>query len=161
MCFSNKVELKIIFSDEEDCRKCTQCDNAYIWPGMVPDPVWGRLIILTTNIDFPFCNCNRKNKLSLVDRKSIFLQYMGTQQTPFVRRLVRKLLLYICGSKDKYRQLRDMHTLDTHMSEVKTLCGRAGLDENGVPIILPYDSLISFVSRFFELFRFVGHLLLV
>ena len=34
------------------------------------------------------------------------------------------------------------------MSEVKTLCGRAGLDENGVPIILPYDSLISFVSQF-------------
>ncbi len=76
-------------------------------------------------------------------------QYMGTQQTPFVRRQVRKLLLYICGSKDKYRQLRDMHTLDTHMSEVKTLCGRAGLDENGVPIILPYDSLISFVSTFY------------
>ena len=80
--------------------------------------------------------------------KFFFFQYMGTQQTPFVRRQVRKLLLYICGSKEKYRQLRDMHTLDTHMSEVKTLCGRAGLDENGVPIILPYDSLISFVSQF-------------
>ncbi len=79
---------------------------------------------------------------------------MGTPQQAFVRRQVRKLLLYICGSKDKYRQLRDMHTLDTHMGDVKTLCGRAGLDDNGVPVILPYDSLISFVSDQFGLFSF-------
>lgn len=38
-----------------------------------------------------------------------------TQQTPFVRRQVRKLLLYICGDKDKYRQLRDLHSLKSHM----------------------------------------------
>ncbi len=73
---------------------------------------------------------------------------MMTQQTPFVRRQVRKLLLYICGSKEKYRQLRDMHTLETHMSEVRTLCHRAGLGENGLPVILPYDSLITLVCSF-------------
>ena len=34
---------------------------------------------------------------------------------PFVRRQVRKLLLYICGNKDTYRQLRDLHALDAHI----------------------------------------------
>ena len=47
------------------------------------------------------------------------LQYMMTQQTPFVRRQVRKLLLFICGTKDKYRQLRDLHTLESHMRDIK------------------------------------------
>ncbi|KAB0396716.1 hypothetical protein E2I00_019836, partial [Balaenoptera physalus] len=41
-------------------------------------------------------------------------EYLMIQQTPFVRRQVRKLLLFICGSKEKYRQLRDLHTLDSH-----------------------------------------------
>lgn len=42
-------------------------------------------------------------------------EYMMTHQTPFVRRQVRKLLLFICGNKDKYRQLRDLHALESHM----------------------------------------------
>lgn len=42
-------------------------------------------------------------------------EYMMTSQTPFVRRQVRKLLLFICGNKEKYRQLRDVHALNTHM----------------------------------------------
>ncbi len=42
-------------------------------------------------------------------------EYMMAQQTPFVRRQVRKLLLYICGSKEAYRQLRDVHALETHV----------------------------------------------
>ena len=74
---------------------------------------------------------------------------MMTQQTPFVRRQVRKLLLYICGSKDKYRQLRDLHALETHMKQVQTMCGRAGLEANLThlaPITMPYDNLISLVS---------------
>jgi E3 ubiquitin-protein ligase UBR4 len=36
-------------------------------------------------------------------------------QTPFVRRQVRKLLLFICGNKEKYRQLRDLHALVSHV----------------------------------------------
>ena len=39
-------------------------------------------------------------------------EYMMTQQTPYVRRQVRKLLLYICGTKDKYRELG----ISTHFS---------------------------------------------
>lgn len=42
-------------------------------------------------------------------------EYMMCIQTPFVRRQVRKLLMYICGNKEKYRQLRDLHALETHM----------------------------------------------
>lgn len=42
-------------------------------------------------------------------------EYMMTHQTPFVRRQVRKLLLFLCGNKDKYRQLRDLHALESHM----------------------------------------------
>ncbi len=34
------------------------------------------------------------------------------------------------------------------MSEVRTLCHRAGLGENGLPVILPYDSLITLVCSF-------------
>lgn len=42
-------------------------------------------------------------------------EYMMSYQTPFVRRQVRKLLLFICGNKEKYRQLRDVHALVSHV----------------------------------------------
>lgn len=75
------------------------------------------------------------------------------QQTPFVRRQVRKLLLFICGSKEKYRQLRDLHTLDSHVRGIKKL-----LEEQGIYLrasvvtassgsALQYDTLISLVRR--------------
>ncbi|KAF3820259.1 hypothetical protein GH733_015768 [Mirounga leonina] len=54
-------------------------------------------------------------------------EYLMIQQTPFVRRQVRKLLLFICGSKEKYRQLRDLHTLDSHVRGIKKL-----LEEQGI-----------------------------
>lgn len=40
-------------------------------------------------------------------------------QTPFVRRQVRKLLLFICGNKEKYRQLRDLHALISHVQVIE------------------------------------------
>jgi E3 ubiquitin-protein ligase UBR4 len=42
-------------------------------------------------------------------------ELLGTPQAPFVKRQVRKLLLLICGSREKYRQLRDMHILETKL----------------------------------------------
>ena len=78
---------------------------------------------------------------------------MMTQQAPFVRRQVRKLLLYVCGSKEKYRQLRDMHALDKHMGQVRALCAKAGLTEvcgegaEHTPVALPYDVLISLIEH--------------
>lgn len=78
------------------------------------------------------------------------------QQTPFVRRQVRKLLLFICGSKEKYRQLRDLHTLDSHVRSVKKLLEEQGIFlRSGVVTAssgsaLQYDTLISLVSSLFS-----------
>lgn len=78
-------------------------------------------------------------------------EYMMTQQTPVVRRQVRKLLLFICGHKDKYRQMRDMHALDYHIKDVKVLCAQGGFSFSGgasvTPISLPYDSLIQLIEH--------------
>ena len=70
---------------------------------------------------------------------------------------MRKLLLYICGSKDKYRALRDLHALETHMKQVQSMCARAGLDPSGSaggvsgtlggPVSIPYDSLIALIEH--------------
>lgn len=76
------------------------------------------------------------------------------QQTPFVRRQVRKLLLFICGSKEKYRQLRDLHTLDSHVRSIKKLLEeqgiflRAGVVTATSGSALQYDTLINLVSVF-------------
>merc|ERR1719193_1336580 len=51
----------------------------------------------------------------------VLCEYMMTQETPFVRRQVRKLLLFICGTKTKYRYLRDLHALTTHMESIRKL----------------------------------------
>uniref|UniRef100_T1IY63 UBR-type domain-containing protein n=1 Tax=Strigamia maritima TaxID=126957 RepID=T1IY63_STRMM len=67
-------------------------------------------------------------------------EYLMTQQTPFVRRQVRKLLLYMCGSKEHYRQLRDLHALESHASAVRTLCERA------TQVVLTYDSLLNLIE---------------
>ncbi|XP_044852020.1 E3 ubiquitin-protein ligase UBR4 isoform X3 [Mauremys mutica] len=80
-------------------------------------------------------------------------EYLMIQQTPFVRRQVRKLLLFICGSKEKYRQLRDLHTLDSHVRGIKKL-----LEEQGIYLrasvvtassgsALQYDTLISLMEH--------------
>lgn len=84
-----------------------------------------------------------------------FCQYLMIQQTPFVRRQVRKLLLFICGSKEKYRQLRDLHTLDSHVRSIKKLLEeqgiflRAGVVTATSGSALQYDTLISLVSVLF------------
>lgn len=73
---------------------------------------------------------------------------MMTQQTPFVRRQVRKLLLFISGTKDKYRHLRDLHALESHLKDIKKICEQNGLnlsDTSATPLTLPYDTLIELV----------------
>ena len=62
--------------------------------------------------------------------------------------LFLQLLLFICGSKDKYRQLRDHHAIDSHLQAVIEQCKKGGLDTVEVTphsIILPYDSLLTLV----------------
>ncbi|XP_075228020.1 E3 ubiquitin-protein ligase-like protein poe isoform X3 [Lycorma delicatula] len=70
-------------------------------------------------------------------------EYMMTQQTPFVRRQVRKLLLYICGDKDKYRQLRDLHSLKSHTKAVRECCGSGGISTGS----LSYDALVELMEH--------------
>ena len=42
------------------------------------------------------------------------------QQSSFVKikRQVRKLLLFLCGSKEHYREQRDFHALNVHFKAV-------------------------------------------
>ena len=48
----------------------------------------------------------------------------------------------LCGSKDKYRQVRDLHSFDFHIKEVKKLCGyrRGGLLQEKVVADLNHDN---------------------
>nr|XP_037270039.1 E3 ubiquitin-protein ligase UBR4-like [Rhipicephalus microplus] len=79
---------------------------------------------------------------------SYLCEYMMVQQTPFIRRQVRKLLLFLCGSKEKYRQLRDLHALESHLAGARTICKATGAT---TPLIgtatLPYDALILVVEH--------------
>jgi len=83
----------------------------------------------------------------------LLTEYMMTQpqHVPFVRRQVRKLLLFICGSKDKYRQLRDMNFIETHMSSVRSTCEKRGIDPltltTTAAVPLSYDVLISLIDH--------------
>lgn len=77
-------------------------------------------------------------------------EYMMSYQTPFVRRQVRKLLLFICGNKEKYRQLRDLHALISHVQSVQQCCTAGGYDplqSRPHSINLPYDSLVELIEH--------------
>ena len=77
-------------------------------------------------------------------------ELMITPQAPFVKRQVRKLLLLICGSKEQYRQLRDMHTLETRIREIKITVAKGGFDFTdfeGGSINLLYDTLIQLIEQ--------------
>ncbi|CAG9856656.1 unnamed protein product [Phyllotreta striolata] len=76
--------------------------------------------------------------------------YMMTPQTPFVRRQVRKLLMFICGNKETYRQLRDLHGLRNHMKKVRECCNRAGYQpamDVQHALSLPYDALVELIEH--------------
>uniref|UniRef100_UPI00358DF698 E3 ubiquitin-protein ligase UBR4 n=1 Tax=Myxine glutinosa TaxID=7769 RepID=UPI00358DF698 len=84
-------------------------------------------------------------------------EYLMTQQTPFVRRQVRKLLLFICGSKEKYRQLRDLHALESHVAAIRRLLASHPTPDSPAPVMqgqspataasLRYDSLIALMEH--------------
>ena len=83
-------------------------------------------------------------------------EYMMTQQTPYVRRQVRKLLLYICGTKEKYRELRDLHSLGSHVKSIRAIVAEAGVvvgteegsaDAAKAVVNLPYDSLLQLIEH--------------
>ncbi|GAB0092871.1 Protein purity of essence [Sergentomyia squamirostris] len=79
----------------------------------------------------------------------ILCEYMLYWQTPALRRQVRKLLLYVCGNKEKYRQMRDIHALDTHMKAVRK-CTESGVPQPSGSVnipILDYDALVELTEH--------------
>ncbi len=85
-----------------------------------------------------------------LDWHKTLCEYMMTQQTPYVRRQVRKLLLYACGSKEKYRELRDLHCLGSHMSDVRKAIAEdsSSLSSTTKAVIsLPYDTLLVIIEH--------------
>nr|XP_012152236.1 PREDICTED: protein purity of essence isoform X3 [Megachile rotundata] len=77
-------------------------------------------------------------------------EYMMSYQTILVRRQVRKLLLFVCGNKEKYRQLRDLHALISHVLSVQQCCTAGGfepLQARPHSINLPYDSLVKLIEH--------------
>lgn len=81
---------------------------------------------------------------------NLLCDYMMTPQTPFVRRQVRKLLMFICGNKETYRQLRDLHGLRNHMKGVRECCLKGGYQsamDIQHALSLPYDSLVELIEH--------------
>ncbi|XP_071948294.1 E3 ubiquitin-protein ligase UBR4-like isoform X1 [Antedon mediterranea] len=98
------------------------------------------------------CDANPSIGHPVFDQPWIYnlCEYMITQQTPFVRRQVRKLLLFICGKKELYRQLRDLHSLESHIKDIKYICAKHGVDltkAGAIPASIPYDTLISLIEH--------------
>lgn len=85
---------------------------------------------------------------------TILCEYLMVPIPSFIKKHVRKLLTSICGSKEKYRQLRDFHFLESHMNSVKMICGFSADDfklEDGEhdskTISLNYESMTSLVEH--------------
>ena len=78
-------------------------------------------------------------------------QYVSAPTPSAVKRHVRKLLLFHCGSKDKYRQVRDLLSLETHFQDIKKLALEHGLDSalqnNHEGFVLPYDELVTVMEH--------------
>lgn len=79
-------------------------------------------------------------------------EYMMIVQSPILRRLVRKLLLYICGSKEKYRQIRDIHSLDAHIKMIQKLCDNNNLSTQAANLpstnpVFSYDTLVELTEN--------------
>lgn len=59
-------------------------------------------------------------------------EYMMLNLNALLRRQVRKLLMYICGSKEKFRMYRDGHSLDAHFRVVKRVCNIVSTKVSGM-----------------------------
>ncbi|KAI3475293.1 hypothetical protein L1887_63337 [Cichorium endivia] len=80
----------------------------------------------------------------------VLCQYMMLQLTPYVRKQVRKLLTFICGSKEKYRQTRDFHSANTYMKEINKLClsnTPASDDQTEFLYSFSYDNTILLIEN--------------
>ncbi|CAF0935971.1 unnamed protein product [Brachionus calyciflorus] len=54
---------------------------------------------------------------------SYFLcEYLMYSQCNYLKRLIKKLLQILCGSKDKYRKFKDEHILSTCLNQLVSIC---------------------------------------
>ncbi|VVC25973.1 Hypothetical protein CINCED_3A011321 [Cinara cedri] len=77
---------------------------------------------------------------------TVLCEFMSLKTiSPFIKRQVRKLLLFVCGNKDKYRQIRDMHALSTSMKNFQITCD---IGDRNTPqsLSLTYDKLVELVE---------------
>lgn len=90
------------------------------------------------------------------DWSTILCEYLMIPIPSYIKKHVRKLLTFICGSKEKYRQLRDFHFLESHMRSVKQTCCHSDdssasnheiSDEDIKTIALNYESMTSLVEH--------------
>ncbi|CAF3628387.1 unnamed protein product [Adineta steineri] len=67
------------------------------------------------------CTSESRPFLLSSDWQKCLCEYYVLPQASFLKRQIRKLLMYICGSRDKYRKLRDLHVLSTNINEIKKI----------------------------------------
>ncbi|CAH0600763.1 unnamed protein product [Chrysodeixis includens] len=77
--------------------------------------------------------------------RTLLCKYMMNQQTP-LRKQVRKLLLLLCGTRERYRQLRDVHALDTHLSTARALLATDPAYDNLVQLMDHLKACAEIVS---------------
>ncbi|CAF3538830.1 unnamed protein product [Rotaria sp. Silwood1] len=87
------------------------------------------------------------------DWQKCLCEYYVLPQGSFLKRQIRKLLMYICGSRDKYRKLRDFHVLSTNLSEIKNI-----YEENFSLNNTEQRKTISTQIPYVTLMRLVDHL---
>ncbi|XP_065191781.1 E3 ubiquitin-protein ligase UBR4-like isoform X2 [Sycon ciliatum] len=108
-----------------------------------------RLAYLIKKILDPDC---KDMKLFSSDWATCLAEYLlASQQVACVRKQVRSLLMLICGSKEKYRLRRDLHTVQSHISKVFHVCGMDMSTPGNVndvrPISMPYNELLSLIEH--------------
>lgn len=68
----------------------------------------------------------------------ILCEYMMHMNSPVLRRQVRKLLLYMCGNKERYRKLRDLHSLNEHMKAIRASSACATLTYQALVLLMDH-----------------------
>ena len=62
---------------------------------------------------------------------------------------LKKLLVSICGSKEEYRRVRDLHYFGKQMEDIRKLCFSHSFPLSVVagPLLLPHATLLQLVRR--------------
>lgn len=95
-------------------------------------------ILKLTNSSHQTQPMQQQHTYDSADMQSILCEYMMHMNAPVLRRQVRKLLLYMCGNKERYRKLRDLHSLNEHMKSIKTSTNLNNMN---------YQTLVSMIDR--------------